>query len=476
MLAKRINTPQVSAFLAWSFLFTPALLHDSSWIAWILVPASALLIWPLTATRIVLIPALITLSLLGAINIFHIGFFGYLADEFFIATALRSNQNEMKEFVQTLPALQIAQVLAWCMAAFFASKTIIRSRSHGSYTAPRTSYLCAMLIWAALAAWGVSKKMDSTTFFQKMHRVYPMHLVQASFRHHEMEQGLFYHPLIPVQPPEHVLAKTIVVVLGESATAQRWSLLGYQDADTNAPLRNKAGVAATQVRAEGPNTASALPFMLTGFSASESVARQAASFIDLAHHAGYKTFVFTNSRFNNQQEDFYSLALRRSTDVYKKVGDGDFDEVLTPFLQTALSDTAEHKLIVLHTYGSHPGVNQRYPATRYQLPDPYDNSILYTSDLLEQWISIAQQSNPSSSLLLYASDHGLVMPPLSQTYRTGDAPSTYEVPLLLWSGAPDASPLGALRTSLPAMGSGSNAVLQQLAVRAMGYAPPDGKQ
>lgn len=318
--------------------------------------------------------------------------------------------------------------------------------------------------------------MDSATFFQKMHRVYPMHLVQAAFRHHEMEKGLFYSPLLPVLPPENFPAKTIVVVLGESATAQRWSLLGYQDADTNAPLRNKAGVSVAKVRAEGPNTASALPFMLTGFSASESVARQAASFVDLAHHAGYKTFVFTNSRFNNQQEDFYSLALRRSTDVYKKVGDGDFDEVLTPFLQAALSDPAEHKLVVLHTYGSHPGVDQRYPAARYQLPDPYDNSILYTSDLLEQWISITQQANPASSLLLYASDHGLVMPPLSQTYRTGDAPSTYEVPLLLWSGAPDASPLGALRNSLPAPASGSNAVLQQLAVRAMGYAPRDGKQ
>lgn len=112
MLAKKINTPLVTAFIAWSFLFTPALLHDSSWIAWILVPASALLIWPLTAHRAVLIPALLTLSLLGAINIFHIGFFGYLADEFFIATTLRSNQSEMTEFAQTLPVSQIAQVVA----------------------------------------------------------------------------------------------------------------------------------------------------------------------------------------------------------------------------------------------------------------------------------------------------------------------------------------------------------------------------
>ena len=52
---------------------------------------------------------------------------------------------------------------------------------------------------------------------------------------------------------------------------------------------------ATTALAQGWNTAAALPYMLTGMSALESSQRRAPSFIDLAQHAGYKTFAFSNS-------------------------------------------------------------------------------------------------------------------------------------------------------------------------------------
>lgn len=338
----------------------------------------------------------------------------------------------------------------------------------------------AGLFWALVLVYALVQQLNANTFMRKAKSLYPLHMVRAAMRQQEITNGLFQPPLLPAaQADPRTQVDTVVVVLGESATAQRWSLLGYQGGDTNAPLANLPGIAATTVLAQGWNTAAALPFMLTGMSARDSTARQAPSFIDLARHAGYKTFAFTNSRFFSAQEDFFSYALRRSSAVYQKVGNGDPDEVLTASLRDALADPAPRKLIVLHAYGSHPLPQERTPLGYRPMADAYDNSVHYSSDLLAQWTALlATASTDRGALLLYTSDHGVLLPPCAEGYRHGAGLSSLEVPMIVWANSITRTQHGSVLPDFArhpqadepaATAEHTNALLAETAIRAVGY-------
>lgn len=489
-----INQPHpshsASAFAAWLLLFSPALLGVVEPRTLVLAPLSALLLWPLVLYKTSRLIALGALLAVGAANIVHLGYFGYLIDEFFILTALRSNSAELREFLPSVPWRLWLHLLLWLTLASGCAWWVQRHAPTASALRQqpwlRRSLWLALAIWLLACAWAGARESLSKRFVYRLRHIYPLHLVAASLRQQDIAQALLYAPQLPAPgTPGAALsaqADTIVVVLGESASAARWSLLGYQanasapaEGRTNGALHQTPGVHVSSAMAYGFTTAQALPYLLTGLSAAASVAQRAPSFLDLAHSpaAGYKTFVYSNSRFFENQEDFFTQTLRRSADVYQKVGDGAHDGVLTASLRSALQDPAQRKLIVLHSYGSHTLLRERYPS-RYQGADAYDNSIRYSSDLLAEWIDLtAGSAGARPALLLYASDHGISMPPCSSDYHHGHSLTSLEVPLLAWANP-------ALLRSQPALlhpltpsanqpGQYSNALLAQLALRASGF-------
>jgi len=476
----RIKTGRVLA--AWLLFFIPSLLPGMSVASMAHLLLAAWCFSPLLLLRPMQPVVFGGLALLGCLNIVHARFFGALADEFFLATMLRTTPGETVEFLPTVPGSAWAAVALWLVACAWAGHTLWRTLPglRGSSLLLRRVWQGAGLFWVLVLVYALVQQLNANTFMRKAKSLYPLHMVRAAMRQQEIANGLFQPPLLPAAPADSgAQVDTVVVVLGESATAQRWSLLGYPGADTNAPLANLPGMATTTVLAQGWNTAAALPFMLTGMSARESTARQAPSFIDLARHAGYKTFAFTNSRFFSAQEDFFSYALRRSSTVYQKVGNGDLDEVLTASLRDALADPAPRKLIVLHTYGSHPLPQERTPLGYRPLADAYDSSVRYSSGLLAQWIALLAAANADrSALLLYTSDHGVLLPPCADDYRHGAGLSSLEVPLLVWANAatrtqhPQVLPDFARQPQADGQAEAAehtNALLAETAMRAVGY-------
>ena len=473
--------PAWQAVAAWLFFFTPSLLPGvSGWSVWHLV-LSALCFWPLLRLRALQPLVLALWTVLGCINIVHASFFGALADEFFLATVLRTTPAETMEFLPTVPRAAWLGLALWLPLCALAARVLWRTLPQVWNTSLllRRVWQGAWLFWALVLVYTLLQQLNPNTFMRKAKSLYPLHAVRAVMRQQEIQEGLFQPPVLPSAPPDaSAQVDTVVVVLGESASAHRWSLLGYQGAATNAPLAQLPGVLATTALAQGWNTAAALPYMLTGMSALESSQRRAPSFIDLAQHAGYKTFAFSNSRFFSAAEDFFSLALRRASAVYQKVGNGDLDEVLTDSLRSALADPAPRKLIVLHTYGSHPLPQERTPLGYRVLHEPYDNSIHYSSALLAQWVELLRDASlQRSALLLYTSDHGVLFAPCAEDYRHGAALSSLEVPLLAWANPPAQQQHGALlaaftpaaNASGPPAHAHSNALLAELAMRAVGY-------
>lgn len=464
------------AFLCWTLLFLPPLLARQDLRTAALLVASAAVLWPLTARR--LLPWSVgALAAIGALDIVHVRYFGALSDEFLFSTALRTNSQEAREFAQTIPASTLLCVVLWLLACFAIGRYLCRALPRVRPFTPwsRRLMMGSACIWALFGVFIGVKKLDLQESTYALRPVYPMHIVRSAVNQLVMSRGIFYTPQLPPQAAHAPLADTVVVVLGESASATRWSLLGYANAPTNKPLEQRENLQVTRVLSHGLVTSAALPFLLTARSADDSISQQLPSFADLAEAAGYKVFVFTNSRFNNRYEDFYSQVLRRSADVYQKVGDGDFDQVLTPHLEAALADPAPRKLIVLHTYGSHPRITERYPQDYAQFDNAYDNSILYTSTLLARWMDVLDSRSAGTAMLLYTSDHGLVTPPCSDAYTTGSSLSSLQVPLLLWGNAQ-------LRRSAPQLWSTaaapkpqevrlSNAEIARMATQTLGYRP-----
>lgn len=476
MSASAPRTSFWPVFLAWAVLFTPSLLVRPDGRAVALVLASAALLWPLTARR-ALPWAVAGLALLGAANIVHVSHFGYLVDEFFVSTALRTNVQETLEFSQSFSLLTALKVLVWlavcvAMGRFLVQRApAVRQQSRWS----RGVGWAALVVWVVYGIFGATKHFSAQDYAHGVRYVYPLHAVRAVVSQHAMSEAAFYEPKVAANTLGTPVADTVVVVLGESASAQRWSLLGYSGAATNAPLQAIPHVRATTVLAHGLTTAETLPFLLTARTGQDSAQQQLPSYLDLARAAGYKVFAFNNSRYNSRREDFYVQVLRRSSHVYQQVGDGNYDEVLTPHLETALRDPAPRKLIVLHTYGSHPSLKERVPPAKATLADRYDNTIHYTSDLLAQWIGLTDTLSASTAMLLYSSDHGLVLPPCPGATTTGSSRSSVQVPLLVWNNqrlqdsAPQLASTIDQTTAQPMQFS--NAELARLATLAVGGTP-----
>lgn len=459
-------------WLAWVILFSPPLLIRGTGKELGYVLLAAFFFYPLALYKKSLAFCIPLLIFLGAVNIFHAQFLGNMIDEFSVATLVRTEAHEAREFLELIDGQMILAVLAWLVASAACSYFLWRNCSYQVQPFPKWAkkMLIGMgLLWSSFFAFGVTQHFSTNDYVHKLRHIYPMHMAKAALRYADLEHEVFYQPTLPSKPGV-AQVKTLVVVIGESSSSHRWSMLGYQGEDTNQSLQKIPGLSIQKVMAHGLNTAKALPYILTGQSADESQKNKSPSFLDLARHAGYKTFVFSNSRFNDKSEDMYSQILRRSADVYAKVGNGVHDEVMTSWLEKSLADEAPYKLVVLHTYGSHPDISKRYPHSRYPGEDAYNNSIRYTSDLLASWIQQVDKASAEPSALLYVSDHGLGVPPCVDSPRQGNDQSVLEVPLVYWANAALRSSQEGEARQVPASAiEHSTTLAPEILVSAQGY-------
>ncbi|WP_447122865.1 phosphoethanolamine transferase [Glaciimonas sp. GG7] len=255
--------------------------------------------------------------------------------------------------------------------------------------------------------------------------------------------------------------QVIVMVIGESSRADRWSLNGYAR-DTNPLLQQESnlvsfsdaltGVAATRLSV--PVMVSRKPILQSlraGFSEK--------SFITAYKEAGFKTYWISNqmsfgkfdtpiSVFANEADVTQFLNLGGFTDT------SSFDESLLAPLQAAITDPHSKKLIVLHTLGSHWNYSHRYPQTfdkwqpsllginnpaytnlaiKIALNNSYDNSVLYTDWFLKHVIHSLESSHQLSAMV-YFSDHGetLYDGSCKIAFHGHNTQFEFHIPALMW--------------------------------------------
>ncbi|OFC69157.1 phosphoethanolamine transferase [Alteromonas confluentis] len=222
------------------------------------------------------------------------------------------------------------------------------------------------------------------------------------------------------------LPDTIVMVVGETARADRFSLNGYSK-NTNPLLSDEKVVSFTQVTSCGTATAVSVPCMFSRLSRDNYDSRIAHSqdnVLDIIHRAGYSvTWIDNNSTCKGVCSRIKTIPYDPARD--ERFCDGDYclDAILLNQLKETLKqNTQKKRLIVLHMIGSHgPTYYRRYPGDfkgftpdcprsdiqncdMTQLSNTYDNTILYTDFVLSHIIE--QLKTVENAQLLYLSDHG----------------------------------------------------------------------
>lgn len=227
--------------------------------------------------------------------------------------------------------------------------------------------------------------------------------------------------------------EVVVIVIGESARYDRWSLNGYER-DTNPLLAKESNLVVLQdVVTAVSATRLSVPVIISRKPANQSLEDGFVekSFLTAYKEAGFKTFWLSN-QISFGKFDTPVSVFAKEADVIQFLNLGgytnnsNFDQILLAPLHNTLADPAPKKLIVLHTLGSHWNYSQRHPKDfdkwqpslfgveqpaytdlkiKPRMNNSYDNSVLYTDWFLSQVIEQLKASQQLSSML-YVADHG----------------------------------------------------------------------
>jgi glucan phosphoethanolaminetransferase (alkaline phosphatase superfamily) len=219
-----------------------------------------------------------------------------------------------------------------------------------------------------------------------------------------------------------------VLVIGESARADRFSLNGYKR-NTNPLLAGQKNlISYKDFHSLGTSTMEAVPHIFVRDLKSKTRDEvKETSFIHILNSLGFKSFWLSCWR-SRMDSLIYDIALESNVTAYaphietynSNNTDPDsllYDQALLEPLKQTLEGN-KNGLIVLHTRGSHIAYYNRTPekfriyspaCSDHCLSDPralsnsYDNTILYTDFFLNEVINSLKDKN---AIFLYLSDHG----------------------------------------------------------------------
>lgn len=229
--------------------------------------------------------------------------------------------------------------------------------------------------------------------------------------------------------PDNRKRGLIILVLGEAARADRFSLNGYSR-ETNPLLKTKMNLFTfLNVWACGTSTAVSVPCMFSVYGQSGFTNEKADStenLLDLLQRAG------VNVLWRDNNSDSKGVAARVTYQNYRThetnpICDTECrDEGMLVNLQEYINAHKQGDIvIVLHQMGNHgPAYYKRYPpafekytptcksnqlenCSKEEIGNAYDNAILYTDYFLSRVIDFLDKNNTSfETAMLYVGDHG----------------------------------------------------------------------
>lgn len=270
------------------------------------------------------------------------------------------------------------------------------------------------------------------------HKIVPTNFIFASISYIKQSLKSSRKELKIITADAHIDKKwddkktVLLLILGETARADHFSLNGYQPMTT--PLMNaraKKGdiINYSQVSSCGTSTAVSLPCIFSNLvrqNYSKTEAKTTENLLDFLVKTGHDV----EWRDNNtgckglcERTQFLDMTDVKGNEFCQ--GHECYDEVLLDKLKQQILNNPKNQVIILHQKGSHgPAYYLRYPpefkkftptcdsnelqsCSQQQVINAYDNTILYTDYFIEQSLTLLEQlPKTTQTALIYMSDHG----------------------------------------------------------------------
>lgn len=356
----------------------------------------------------------------NAIALYFIAQYGIIIDATLSGNVLNTSFGEARELAH--PKMLLYLALFGFAPAVVLARVQVRASPRARIAAFVAVSLGLGLIWAYTNA-QTSLWIDKNAK-QFGGLVLPWSYVVNPVRHYLDKAASKREPeLLPPLTATDPRRVVFVLVIGEAARAQNFSLYGY-GRETN-PLLTRAGVTAFPGATScATYTTASLRCMLSYRGTDSGNDEPLPSYL-------YRHGVEVIWRTNNFGEPPLKVSSLQHADQLRKqcVRDCarmDFDEVLLQGLAARLGGTPDptKTLVVLHQAGSHgPQYFKKYPpeferfkptchtvelqkCSAQELVNAYDNTILYTDYLVNRVVEMLKSLEGTASVMLYMSDHG----------------------------------------------------------------------
>lgn len=390
------------------------------------------LLLALLASRLTLKPLLVTFLMAGAILGYFMDTYNVVIDSTMIQNLLETNVNESHDLISfklltTIFLLGILPSLAVCVISIqpFPLRTTVISRL-------KLIGIALLLILTPVIAFG----QFYASFFREhkilRHYANPTFAIYSTYKYLKKNTGSAPVIVQSIGADAKIFEtdkdrELIIVVVGEAARADRFSLNGYER-KTNPLLSREDVIFYPNVQSCDTSTATSVPCMFSDLTRNEFSSKKASSkenVLDIAKRAGVSVL------WRDNNSDSKGVALRVTYEDYQNPDNNTIcdeecrDEGMLVGLQEYIDAQKNDILIVLHQMGNHgPAYYKRYPKDFEQFipvcrnnqleqcsPDEinnaYDNCILYTDSFLSKTIDLLKKNDPRfETAMFYISDHG----------------------------------------------------------------------
>ena len=389
---------------------------------------------------------LVSFFIINAIALYFITTYGVIIDESMIGNILNTSYEESSSFFSITLCMYI--LLLGILPGYYISKVDITKTTLGKFasTSVVTIVLILALVFANASNWLWIDKNSKTLGGLAMPWSYT---VNASlFYMHQIKKNEKEIPL-----PDAILKdgrkSVVVLIIGESARSENFSLYGYQKS-TNPLLSQIPDVFHFNATSCATYTTAGVKCILRHDNSDK--------LYEILPNYLYRNNVEVIWRTTNWGEPPVHIKNYQTREDLAQSPEDEkdkYDEVLLNGLKEQISaSTKEKVLIILHTSTSHgPIYSKKYPlqfetfrpvcksvelgkCSQTELINAYDNTIVYTDYLLSRVIDDLQQLKEFNSAMIFVSDHGESLGE-NNLYMHGMplslAPKEqYEIPFIVW--------------------------------------------
>ncbi len=400
-------------------------------VAWFAVTCLLLMVFDLPY---VLKPVLVILFLSAATSAYFMDTYGVVIDGSMLRNALLTDRQEVRDLLN-LKFFAYVALLGVLPSVLVVLVRIRRAPTVLASLLARLKLAGVLVAILTIALFTFNKDWASFLREHKPIRRYanPDYIVYSMVKFASAQLDLGAGPVKPLGQDARIARtdprrRLIVMVVGEAARADHFSLNGYPR-ETNPLLAKESVISFRDMYSNGTSTANSVPCMFSTLdhdTYSDRKARSSENLLDVLRHAGVSVVWRDNNSDSKgvasrvTYEDFKSSARNPVVDEEPR------DVGMLSDLQGYVDQQKQGDIfIVLHQMGNHgPAYHKRYPraferftpvcrtnelgrCSPQEIINAYDNALLYTDYFLSEVIAfLKRQSGTFETAMLYSSDHG----------------------------------------------------------------------